>query len=215
MTASKQSASENGREGNAVTSTSHSLLVRLKQHDPESWDRLVTLYAPMVFFWCRKLRLAEHDIPDVVQEVFQAVAKGIDRFRLDRPEDSFRGWLRTITRSKAMDLFRRQSRQPATAAGGSEALQRLTQLPATDPSDTADASDATENLAIQDLFQRACNLIRTDFQTKTWQAFWRCVVDGRTPADVAAELSMRPGTVRVAKSRVLQRLRQELGEALD
>jgi DNA-directed RNA polymerase specialized sigma24 family protein len=32
---------------------------------------------------------------------------------------------------------------------------------------------------------------------------------------VAEELKMQPGTVRVAKSRVLQRLRQELGELLE
>jgi hypothetical protein len=31
-------------------------------------------------------------------------------------------------------------------------------------------------------------------------------------ADVAADLEMKPGTVRVAKSRVLLRLRHELGD---
>jgi DNA-directed RNA polymerase specialized sigma24 family protein len=36
----------------------------------------------------------------------------------------------------------------------------------------------------------------------------------RTARDVAAELSMSPGAVRVAKSRVLQRLREELGDLL-
>ena len=32
------------------------------------------------------------------------------------------------------------------------------------------------------------------------------------PADVAADLAMQPGAVRVAKSRVLLRLRRELGD---
>jgi DNA-binding CsgD family transcriptional regulator len=35
---------------------------------------------------------------------------------------------------------------------------------------------------------------------------------GKTAQEVARELSMQPGTVRVAKSRVLHRLRKELGE---
>ena len=58
-------------------------------------------------------------------------------------------------------------------------------------------------------------LILTNFKENTWQAFWRVVVDGQSPKDVANELSMHPGTVRVAKSRVLQRLRQEMGELLE
>jgi RNA polymerase sigma-70 factor, ECF subfamily len=47
---------------------------------------------------------------------------------------------------------------------------------------------------------------------KMWQAFWRVVVEGRAAPDVAAELSMQPGAVRVSKSRVLARLRKELGD---
>jgi RNA polymerase sigma-70 factor (ECF subfamily) len=37
-------------------------------------------------------------------------------------------------------------------------------------------------------------------------------IEGRATADVAADLGMQPGAVRVAKSRVLQRLRRELGD---
>ena len=40
-------------------------------------------------------------------------------------------------------------------------------------------------------------------------------MDGNSPKEVAEELGMQPGTVRVAKSRVLARLRSELGEILD
>ena len=47
------------------------------------------------------------------------------------------------------------------------------------------------------------------------RSLWLVAVDGRPAKDVGEELSMRPGTVRVAKSRVLQRLRQELGELLE
>jgi RNA polymerase sigma-70 factor (ECF subfamily) len=41
------------------------------------------------------------------------------------------------------------------------------------------------------------------------------VIEGRQAADVAADLGVKPGTVRVAKSRVLLRLRRELGEVSD
>ena len=62
------------------------------------------------------------------------------------------------------------------------------------------------------LFGRAVSLIRDEFEPRTWQAFWLTAVEGRTPTEVSAELGMSPGAVRVAKSRVLQRLREELGE---
>jgi RNA polymerase sigma-70 factor (ECF subfamily) len=55
-------------------------------------------------------------------------------------------------------------------------------------------------------------LIRGEFSERTWQAFWRTAVEGRAAKDVGAELAMSPGAVRVAKSRVLHRLREELGD---
>jgi RNA polymerase sigma-70 factor (ECF subfamily) len=57
-------------------------------------------------------------------------------------------------------------------------------------------------------------MIRSEFEERTWQAFWRTAVDGLTAADVGAELHMKSGAVRVAKCRVLQRLREELGDIL-
>jgi RNA polymerase sigma-70 factor (ECF subfamily) len=60
----------------------------------------------------------------------------------------------------------------------------------------------------------ALEQIREQVHPQTWQAFWKVVVEGKTPEEVGEELAMRPGTVRVAKSRVLSRLRSELGEFL-
>jgi RNA polymerase sigma-70 factor (ECF subfamily) len=65
------------------------------------------------------------------------------------------------------------------------------------------------------LFARALDRIRAEFEERTWSAFWRMAVEGRTAKDVGADLAMSPGAVRVAKSRVLRRLRQELGDLLE
>jgi RNA polymerase sigma-70 factor (ECF subfamily) len=43
-------------------------------------------------------------------------------------------------------------------------------------------------------------------------AFRETVLAARPAVDVAAELGMTPGAVRVAKCRVLQRLREELAD---
>jgi RNA polymerase sigma-70 factor (ECF subfamily) len=188
-------------------STSRSLLAALNEEEPEAWDRLVSLYTPLVYQWLRKLGVAEQDMADVIQEVFGSVAANVHRFRRDRPGDTFRGWLRTITRNKVYDLYRRQGREPKPV-GGTEAQIRFSQIPLLEPNE----ADQSESQASDHLLQRALEFIRGRFEERTWQAFWRVVIDGRTPKEVAEELSMRPGAVRVAKSRVLRRLRQEIGE---
>src|SRR6188472_595567 len=111
------------------TSTSRSLLMRLKDGQPAAWERLTSLYAPLVYHWCRAMRLAEQDMPDVFQQVFQAVAAHIQGFRKDRPGDTFRHWLRAITRNKVRDHFRRNARQ-AQATGGTDAQVYFAQLAA-------------------------------------------------------------------------------------
>ncbi|MBC8290544.1 MAG: sigma-70 family RNA polymerase sigma factor [Planctomycetes bacterium] len=212
--AAGKSESTNSQSG--VTSTSRSLLVRLNEQDESAWDRLVELYTPLVCHWCRGQRLPEQDLPDVIQEVFKAASLNIDRFRHDRPGDTFRGWLRTISRSKVNDCFRKKGKE-ATAAGGTEAHATFQQLAdGSLESDSGEESsqgcpEATEK---QLLFRRALELVQRDFEERTWQAFWKVVVDGMTPKDAGGELDMKPGTVRVAKSRVLARLRQEFGDLM-
>jgi RNA polymerase sigma-70 factor (ECF subfamily) len=49
-------------------------LVRIKVHDPDARRRLVVIYGPMVYGWCRRAGLQPNDAMDMVQEVFRAVA---------------------------------------------------------------------------------------------------------------------------------------------
>jgi RNA polymerase sigma-70 factor (ECF subfamily) len=158
------------------------------------------------------MRLAEQDMPDVFQQVFQAVASHIQAFHQDRPGDTFRHWLRAITRNKVRDHFRRTARQEQ-AAGGTDAQIYFSQLAAPAEAEQADASDAHDEVGeIRQLLRGALEQIREQVHPQTWQAFWKVVVEGKTPEEVGEELAMRPGTVRVAKSRILSRLRSELGE---
>lgn len=190
-------------------STSRSLLAEAQQDDPAAWVRLVTLYAPLVAAWCRRSRVAEQDVVDVLQEVFAAVARSLTDFRKEQPHHTFRGWLASIARNKVRDYYRRLADQPA-AAGGSEAMLRLAQMP--DPQTLDESEGAADDEAFSQVLKRALQSIRDEFHEQTWQAFWRVVVEGRLASEVAAELGMQPGAVRVCKSRVLSRLRRELGD---
>jgi hypothetical protein len=96
----------------AETATSRSLLMQLKDGQPAAWERLTSLYAPLVYHWCRTMRLAEQEMPDVFQQVFQSVASHIQTFHKDRPGDTFRHWLRAITRNKFMDRLNLSGNDP-------------------------------------------------------------------------------------------------------
>ena len=194
--------------GQPSSATSRSLLDRVRADDAGAWERLVTLYAPLVLHWCRRCGLREPDTADVFQEVFQAVASHIAGFHKDSAGGTFRGWLRTITRNKAYDLFRRRGREPE-GVGGSDALKRLDCVAAPDLS--AEDSSAEEAAEVG-LVRRVMELIRGEFEERTWQAFWRTTVEGQPTREAAESLGMSPGAVRVARSRVLHRLRAELGD---
>jgi RNA polymerase sigma-70 factor (ECF subfamily) len=194
------------------TGTARSLLDRARAHEPAAWERMVALYAPLVLRWCRGWGLRDDDAADVFQEVFQAVAAHLGTFRRTRTGDTFRGWLRTITRNKVNDLFRRLEREPL-GVGGSEARNLLAQVPQVLQEIPADPVSPTDELDA-DLLHRALALIREEFEPRTWAAFWQTAVEGRATGDVAADLAMTPGAVRVAKSRVLHRLREDLGDLL-
>jgi RNA polymerase sigma-70 factor, ECF subfamily len=198
-----------GEEGpHPSTATSPTLLERIKADDAAAWDRLVGLYAPLVYRWCRRWDLPEQEIADVFQDVFQAVSTHIVSFRKEKQGDTFRGWLRTIAHNKVRDHFRKMGREPG-GTGGTDAQIRLSSLPAEESSDDDDSGG---DQADRGLFRRALDLIRSEFEERTWSAFWLTAVEDRAPKEVAVELSMSPGAVRVAKSRVLRRLREELGE---
>ncbi len=187
------------------SSTSSSLIRLAQQHDPVAWDRLADLYGPLIYSWCRRYGLSRPNAADTVQETLTALLRSICQF--DESAGSFRGWLWTIARNKMRDLARGQGRQP-TAAGGSDFQQQLQQLPEQHPQD-----DSQEQLAWRSLLDRALAQVRVDFELGTWQAFWRVTVDGLMPAEAAVELGMSPAAVRQARSRVLRRLRDTIGNA--
>lgn len=189
-------------------STSTSLIRRLKADDEQAWQRLLELYVPLVFSWCRRCGMQSEDCADVVQEVFRAVMRGIGSFRYSEPDDTFRGWLRTITQNKVRDHFRAQEGHPV-AAGGSTAQQRFLAVAA-----GGDGGAISEATGLSALVHRALHLIQAEFEDRTWQAFWLAAVGQNSSGDVARQLHMTPGAVRQAKYKVLRRLRQELGDTV-
>lgn len=194
-------------DSDGVSSTTATMVAGLKNFNNHTWDRLVRLYTPLVYHWCQKLDVRHDDIPDIVQEVFKSVVENISKFQKDQAQGSFRGWLRVITRRKAIDLYRKKGKEPQ-GEGGTEGLHRLEAIPSPEIANSEPDDPKEQSI----FYNQALELIKDEFKEQTWNAFWGVVVNGRETRDVAADLSMKPGAVRVAKCRVLQRLRKKVLE---
>jgi RNA polymerase sigma-70 factor (ECF subfamily) len=192
---------------NPADPTSSSLLRRAIAQEPDAWERLVTLYSPLVHHWCRQWGIVQHEVADVTQEVFAAVALSLAQFRPDQQGTTFRSWMRGITRHKLLNLA---TVRGEPAIGGTDAQIQLQQVPA--PADVVELSESPAD--VSGLYQRALRLVQHQVEDRTWTAFWKATVESRTTAEVASELGMTPNAVRLAKSHVLRRLREEMGELI-
>lgn len=149
--------------------------------------------------------MSAEDASDALQDVFRKLVIHIHGFEKTSSGGTFRGWLWCITRNTIRDHFKTRVGK-AQATGGTNAQLQLSMLPDLEPDDTADsASSVTSGLTY-----RALTIVQSEFQEKTWRAFWRSTIDDVAPAVVADELGISIDSVYQAKSRALRRLRELL-----
>jgi len=181
-----------------------SLLERIRTTpSTTAWDHFVDLYTPLLFAWARRLQLSEHDVADLVQEVFVSLVEALPRFHYN-PDQSFRAWLKTIL----LNAWRK--RQAAIARTRLAAEGALDEIPDTDPRLEIDEGEYRKHLVA-----RVLQLMQATFEPVTWKACWEYVVEDRSPEEVAQELGITTNAVYLAKSRVLRYLRAELKGLLD
>ena len=190
------------------SSSGLSLAERLKEGSEEAWAQMLELYGPLVAVWCRRAGLSSADEADVAQNVFVSVHRAINNFDANGPKATFRGWLWTITRNAILQHFRKNA-QPAR--GGSTNLQLVDQIAAPHELSTDEDSPSTVDDTTR-LLDRALQQIKPQVEIKSWQAFWQTTVLGKNATDAGKMLDMKPAAVRQAKSRILRRLRRQLGD---
>jgi RNA polymerase sigma-70 factor (ECF subfamily) len=185
--------------------TSASLLDRLAAAPSEAdWRRLFGLYSPLLGEWLARTGVPAHDRDDLSQEVLLVVVREVARFDRRRA-GAFRAWLRTILAHRVRDYFRGRAGR-AVGAGGTPAWERLEEL--ADPDSLL--SRLWDREHDEHVAARAMDRVRVDFTETTWAAFAGQVLEGRSAAEVAAELGISRNAALVAKSRVLARVRAEV-----
>lgn len=184
--------------------TRRSLLVRAQAGDPAAWEALTTVYRPLLVGWLRRQEVPAGEVDDLVQEVLLAVVRSLPGFTHSGQVGAFRAWLRTITCHRTLDYFRAAGRDRAAGADLSQVA---------DPDGDLGRRWDEEH----DRYVLGClvEAVAGEFEPATLAAFRRVALDDAPAAAVAAELGLSVGAVYVAKSRVLQRIRQEAGGLID
>jgi RNA polymerase sigma factor (sigma-70 family) len=193
-----------------MADTPVSLLDRLRERPADSdWRRWTELYRPLIHHWLRQ-RLQHPDADDVTQEVVLVVLRELPRFRHNGRSGAFRKWLRLVTVHRLREFVSARPTRPE-APGGSDweaALQAL-------QDDGSQLSRAWDEDHDRFVMRRLLALLEPEFEASTWQAFYQVAIEGRPAEEIAAALGLSLNAVRIAKSRVLRRLRQEAAGLLD
>lgn len=178
------------------TATGASLARGAGCDDSTAWERLVVAYSPLVYTWSRRSGVKPSDASRVVQEVMRDVGRKIKDFFQDQRGDGFRTWLRRLTQYRIADLCREEGRDAGHLAEHH-------------PNGDANPADILAGLISEDK-QQLLAKIQAEFSARNWQIFWSVVVEEREPAEVAEMFGVTLNVARLAKSRVLKRLREKM-----
>lgn len=186
--------------------TRHSLIVRLNDEQSElAWAEFVETYEPFLYRMAERQGVPQHDLPDVVQQVLLAVARSVEGWKDDGRSGSFRRWLSTVCRNIVIKFMTRERKQTA-AAGGTEIVELLQNVPDKLPADDIQRYQ-------HELIVWAAEQIRGEFIETSWAAFWATVIEGRSVSDVASELQVTPGSIYMSRSRIMARIRRRIKDA--
>jgi RNA polymerase sigma-70 factor (ECF subfamily) len=190
--------------------TRHSLLLRAQGGQADAWNDLTDLYRPLVIAWLKRRGVPGVDVEDLSQDILPSAVTHLPTFEHSGYRGAFRSWLRTIVCSRTTDYWR-TTRASTQKGGGSDAAAALEQI--ADPNSDLNRQWDEEH----DHYVLRCLLaaVEEEFKPATLSAFRRLALDGAGGALVAEERGMSLAAVYRAKSRVLERIRQDAEGLVD
>lgn len=183
--------------------TRPSLLLRLRgDRDERAWSEFLTIYEPLLLRVMRRRGMQESDARDSTQLVLLRIHGAIERYQPDGADASFRRWLFRVARNVAISFLSRQTHRSLSLDDDLDPNElEKDHLPNSDPFDQEYR---------QQVLAWALQQVQREFHVNTWRAFVETSVQGREIVDVARELKMSTGSVYVARSRVITRLRNKV-----
>jgi RNA polymerase sigma-70 factor (ECF subfamily) len=181
--------------------TRPTLLFRIRDpHDHAAWTTFVDVYGPLIYARCRRRGLQPVDAENVTQTVFVTLSQAIGQYQPDKGR--FRSWLGRIVRNAIHRA--RQGPREVTGWGHGDEEDPL-ESEAARQEDSAWAEEFNHHI-----YQTALDRTRGHFEDQTWRAFDLVWQQNLSAGEAARRLRVPIDRVYVAKSRVLDRLRQEI-----
>jgi RNA polymerase sigma-70 factor, ECF subfamily len=175
----------------STSATDGGLALRLRQRDPATWEALYREVYPRLRAFAVK-RVGEHKAADVVAETMAKAVASVDRF--DPTGPGVPAWIFGICRHVIADHYRsdaRAQRQPIAETVASEPL-----------------GDKMERSEEAHAMRQAYDMLSEEDR----EILDLRVIAGLSAEEVASVLDRKPGTIRMAQSRALGRLRNRFEE---
>jgi RNA polymerase sigma factor (sigma-70 family) len=186
--------------------TNPTLLNRLCDwRDHDAWVDFVTRYDPVIRLACRRYRLGADNIDELSQRVWIDLARRMRTFRYD-PGKTFRGWLRRLCRSRAIDLLRKKDADAALSLE-SQPVESLWQESSGDLEGEEDV--AAERPRLLELADEVQDAVRRRVDGRTWQIFWSVAVLGQSVREASEAAGISYYAAFAAQKRVRRMLREE------
>ena len=190
----------------AFPDTRASLILKIADaRNAQAWDEFARIYRPVVYRLARQRGFQHADAEEVVQEAMLAVSRAVERWVPDSQRGRFRDWLFRIARNLMINFLTRRKHQPWKTADTD-----MQQLLVDELHPDAAALQKFESEYRTELFRLAAERVRMVVRENTWQAFWLNAIDELPADEVAQRLGMSVGSVYIARSRVVARLRKEV-----
>ncbi len=181
---------------------SSTLLIGARSANPNAWVIIVTRYSPKIMTWMLLAGVDSSDAPDLLQDVWRSVLMSLKNFRREKPDDTFRGWLRTIAQRRIADYFESRSQQPRNLP-----LDQLESIQSQNLLTEEIAANVSERVK---LLQKCMQQVESEVKPNTWLVFQMHVIEEKSVEEVAAILKIPTYSVYTSKSRVIKRLRELL-----
>jgi RNA polymerase sigma-70 factor (ECF subfamily) len=175
--------------------------------DNAAWEEFASIYRPVIVRIALRKQMQFDDAEDLAQQVLLLVLKNINKWKSDPARARFRTWLQTVVRNATMNALSRRPKDQAS--GGTNSLQQLHQRP-----------DKADSLSFDLEWQRetlrwVAHQVRGEFESTTWTAFWDTAIEQLPAQEVAEKIGRSVGAVYIARSRVMQRIKQRIAELDD
>ncbi|MFM8285995.1 MAG: RNA polymerase sigma factor [Planctomycetaceae bacterium] len=185
--------------------TRDSLIRRLQDGgDNAAWDEFASIYRPIIVRIALRKHLPFEDAEDLAQQVLLLVLKNIGKWKTDPARARFRTWLQTVVRNATVNALTRRPKDQA--CGGTASLRHLDQSAVKSESHWFDLEWQRETL------RWAAQQVRVEFEATTWTAFWDTAIEELPTQQVAERIGKSVGAVYIARSRVMQRIKQRIAD---